>query len=166
MKWYQDPMTLATVVVAVAAVLNLLASFLMWKATANSARTARDIFEATYRPRVGIVGVQTSLDPHGEKVKLNVTLKNYGSLPAAHLKLLCLVETTEADLVWGGQPIMPQETAALTCKLGGSESYRHFTRGDVLVFKLEYMGSGRTYTSAQAMRFQDNQLKPCVGVTT
>ncbi len=47
MKWYQDPVTLATLVIAISTVVSVVVSYYAWKATKISARATAKSAEIT-----------------------------------------------------------------------------------------------------------------------
>lgn len=83
--WWKDPLiitTIATAVIAVATVVNLLVAIFMWRVTRESTRITRSIFEAANRPYVGIPNVNVQKDDAAKKLDFTVRIKNFGSVPA------------------------------------------------------------------------------------
>src|SRR5260370_21032309 len=99
MHWYCDPMTLATVVIAGAAIVNLLVSFMLWRATANATDITKKIFEASHRPYIGIPQVDTNFDPINHPLQFVCVTKNFGSIPAHD------VEVLETQVIRNGEPV-------------------------------------------------------------
>lgn len=160
MKWYHDPITVATIVIAFATVANVFSSFFMWWATQRNVAVTRDIFEAGYRPQVGIVGVQTSLDTHNKRVQFIVTLKNYGNLPATSHSLTCWGDQVGNYWVGGKQLLMPQESTMLTVQSQKIEKYEEMIKGGGVGFNIKYWAGRREYQFTQSMEFRDGQLIP------
>jgi hypothetical protein len=90
MKWYQDPITVATIVIATSSVVSVAVAYFAWRATklsaqatAKYAKITQLMFEEAYKPRVAIIKVQPSVNPEGKNAKLTVILKNYGRANAS-----------------------------------------------------------------------------------
>lgn len=164
MKWYQDPITVATIVIAISTVVSVVVSYYAWKATKLSARAAAEsaeitklMFEEAYRPRVAIIGVQSSLDPQGKKAKLTVALKNYGTLPARHIELLYAC-SAEENSDHGLQSLMPQEITSRVITLQGAD-FDWLMDGKTLKLESVYFGAGgQKYRYDQHMAYRDGVL--------
>jgi hypothetical protein len=85
--WYSDPVTLSTVVIAAATVVNLVISAFLWRATANATSITKQVFEAAHRPYLSVrkIDTQTDLDEH--QIVLKIALTNFGSVPANSLEV-------------------------------------------------------------------------------
>ncbi len=83
--WWKDPLiitTIATAVIAVATIVNLLVAIFMWRVTKESTGVTKSIFEAANRPYVGIPRVKVEKDDAAKKLNFAVEIKNFGSVPA------------------------------------------------------------------------------------
>lgn len=163
MKWYQDPMTLATVIIAGAAVINLSASFLMWRVTRDYARTTRDIFEAAYRPHVSITGISPMNYPQEKKISFTVSLKNFGSIPARNVSLSCGVyndgrsmDKSASVTEWA---LMPQDELTLTILIHDPEFYTFLDEGNYVTFFVTYVGAkNQTHKYVQVAKYKDRKV--------
>ncbi len=80
--WTHDPVTVATVVIAAATVVNLLVSAGLWYATARTATIAEHAFEAANRPYVGVESIIALVDRTKKELNVTAIIKNFGSVPA------------------------------------------------------------------------------------
>jgi hypothetical protein len=89
---WDDPITVATVVVAVFTVVSVIVSAFMWSATREQARISREIFEAAHRPYVGVLELSGSMSI-GARVDgwLSILIKNSGTVPAYQLRAFWLL---------------------------------------------------------------------------
>lgn len=85
--WTHDPVTVATVVIAAATVVNLLVSAGLWYATARTATIAEHAFEAANRPYVGVESLIPGMDQTKRQLNITPILKNFGTVPAEELVL-------------------------------------------------------------------------------
>lgn len=85
--WYEDPITVATIVIAVCTLFYSVFTFLILKATAHSARITSEIFEAAHRPYIGISEMVRKVDHDNDMMQFTFTLTNSGSVPASDLKV-------------------------------------------------------------------------------
>ena len=58
LSWDGRATTISTIIIAGAAVVNLIVAILLWKTTINSTKITRDIFEASHRPYVGVISAK------------------------------------------------------------------------------------------------------------
>jgi hypothetical protein len=83
--WYKDPLTVATIVIAVATVAYFISTMLLWRETRDSVRITRDMFEASHRPYIGLTAISHTISD--EKATFTVRYKNAGSVPARDFKV-------------------------------------------------------------------------------
>jgi len=84
--WWKDPITLATIVIAGAAVLNFFVTRRLWEATKRTAEIARLVFEAGERPHVGISSIGVKNNQKDKILSFSVRLQNFGKIPATQMK--------------------------------------------------------------------------------
>lgn len=96
-KW-RDPIITSTVVIALATILNLFISVLLWQATYNSTKVATDTYKAANRPYVGIAGYDINKDDLNKKLIFNVRFRNVGPVPATEFD-------AELDVKLNGKPL-------------------------------------------------------------
>jgi hypothetical protein len=80
--WTQDPITVATVVIAVATVVNVFVSAGLFVATYLTARTAKQVFEAANRPYLGRDRLRPEVDQAKKELTVTAIVRNFGSAPA------------------------------------------------------------------------------------
>jgi hypothetical protein len=80
-----DPVTLATVVIAIATVVNVIVSWFLWKATHRTANVTQNIFEAAHRPYLMSV-LSADWRVEQQRFNFNTEIRNFGSVPARKLK--------------------------------------------------------------------------------
>lgn len=85
-KWFKDPITVATVVIAFATVINVLVSLYMGKKTNDYTEVTKNIYKASNRPYVGIDAVKFNKDD-GKHLIFLITVKNFGSIPATNVRV-------------------------------------------------------------------------------
>lgn len=76
-RW-KEPMVLSTIAIAIATVVNLSFSFMLWRANNEYTR----YFKTSNRPIVGALGVHQTNDLKGKKFHFEVEVKNVGPVPA------------------------------------------------------------------------------------
>ena len=92
-NWNDEVITKATIVIAAATVLALVANVLLWLTTRRSTNLTRDMFEAGHRPYVGVTGVEmydpdkdeddedeTSEDEDDDPPKMIIFAVEYGNV--------------------------------------------------------------------------------------
>lgn len=77
-----DPVTIATVVIAVATVVNVFVALFQWIAARSSAETAKRIFEAGNRPYVGVKSIFCIKDEAKQCLSIFAVIKNFGTSTA------------------------------------------------------------------------------------
>ena len=85
---WKDPLiiTIATAVIAFAAIVNLLVSVLMWLATNRSAKITEKIFEAAHRPYLGIVREDVVKNDREMTTTIRAVVKNSGGVLARDIR--------------------------------------------------------------------------------
>ena len=100
-----DPVTIATVVIAVATVVNVFVALFQWIAARSSAETAKRIFEAGNRPYVGVESIICVKDEAKQCLSIFAIIKNFGTATAEN-----------CDFSWSlyidGVPIVGREVLA------------------------------------------------------
>jgi hypothetical protein len=145
---WDDPVTVATVVVAIFTVVSVIVSAFMWSETREQARISREIFEAAHRPYIGITELSGAMSIQG-KVHgwVTVLIKNSGSVPAYRLKILwrlsigdiVLPDTKTAERV---MVLLPDDPTRITLDYYFSQDYMEKLNGaplDILV-TIKYKG--------------------------
>jgi hypothetical protein len=77
-----DPIPVATVVMAVATVVNVIVACYQWRAARNSAETTRMIFEAGNRPYVGLESLVCIKNETEQSLSIFAVIKNFGTATA------------------------------------------------------------------------------------
>lgn len=160
---YEDPVQLATVVIAVAAIINLVASFLLWGATRGYAKTTKDIFEAAHRPYLSIAGHTPMCHQDQKKITFTLIVKNSGSTSAGNLALSCKVKVEGQDRVknagveaWA---LMPQESMTFTILIHDPDVYNVLVKDSDVTFLIQYTGAkNQNYKYEQRATYKDRQL--------
>lgn len=88
LPFWKDPITLATIVIAVSTVASVGVSFLLWNVTRGYTQVTRDIFEAAHRPYIALLdlsgdGMQTGNNP--VRLVFGAKYKNSGSVPGNNI---------------------------------------------------------------------------------
>ncbi len=78
---------LATVVIAIATIVNVLIAKKLWEQTKATVEVTRHHFERTDRPYVGVDFVEFARQPPRQKAIITAVVKNFGPLPAHRLAL-------------------------------------------------------------------------------
>ena len=81
-RWFHDHITLSTVVIALATVVNLFVSIGLWVSTKDSVDVARNVFEAANRPYVGLDAFNVKNDREKKNIYFAAEVKNFGTSPA------------------------------------------------------------------------------------
>ena len=105
--WYQDPITVATIIIALTAIGSAVISERLRRVTAeyvqatkemlnatqatmeltkDNLRITRDIYEAAHRPYVGVFEVNHGFQQNNTALLIELKYKNIGSVPAVELK--------------------------------------------------------------------------------
>jgi hypothetical protein len=84
--WYQDPITVSTIIIAVATVINVVGTLLLWLTTKRSTNLTRDMFEAAHRPYVTFLAVKRVINAAVPRVEFRIQYQNVGSVPAYDFK--------------------------------------------------------------------------------
>ena len=84
LPFWKDPITVATIVIAVSTVASLGVSFLLWNVTRGYTQVTRDIFEAAHRPYIALLdlsgdGMQSGNYP--VRLVFGAKYRNSGSVP-------------------------------------------------------------------------------------
>lgn len=126
--WYADPMVTATVVVALATVVNVAATLLLWLTTRRQVNITRDMFEASHRPYVGVIKIQRFDFPEPEEddedvkpleyIVFQIVYKNVGSVPAHSFQPYARVVVDGTML-----PIVEAEEEAFAVLLPGIDQF-------------------------------------------
>ena len=77
-----DPVTIATVIIAVATVVNVFVALFQWMAARSSAETAKRIFEAGNRPYVGVESIVCVKDEAKQYLNIFAIIRNFGTATA------------------------------------------------------------------------------------
>ena len=86
-NWNEDVIAKATVFIAVVTALYFLATVLLWLATRQSVLITKRSFEATYRPFIGVIGVNRVIIEKPPQLRLIVHFRNAGNVPANDVKI-------------------------------------------------------------------------------
>lgn len=81
-SWVHNPITLSTVVIAIATVVNLVVSFGLWLSTKDSVEVATHVFEAANRPYVGLDSFSVRNNREKKNIHFIAEVKNFGTAPA------------------------------------------------------------------------------------
>src|ERR1700730_13680115 len=73
-----DPMTTATIVIAVATVVYSVLTLLLFLTTNKNTSITRQIFEASNRPYLGIPEVNTTIGPNDDALAFECAIRNFG----------------------------------------------------------------------------------------
>src|SRR5205085_6695132 len=84
LMWYQDPVVVSTIVIAIATVVNVVVSYFLWRATYHSMKITQKVFEAANRPYLGTQAVKTIRD---DLLRFSVEIKNVGTAAADKVKV-------------------------------------------------------------------------------
>ncbi|BDV43604.1 hypothetical protein GURASL_25270 [Geotalea uraniireducens] len=84
-KW-NDPITLATIVIAAATVINVGAALWVSIKTSEYTEITKNIYNASNRPYIGIESFEVNKDDN-KHILINVHYKNFGTVPASNVKV-------------------------------------------------------------------------------
>ena len=84
--FHDEAVVISTVVIALAAIINLVVSTLLWRETRSYSKTTRDMFEASHRPYVGVHRIQFTNDESQRKITIRAEIHNKGSVPAQRVE--------------------------------------------------------------------------------
>ena len=91
MPWYKEPITLATIVIAVATVVYAIVTYFLFRKTSQSVEIAQQIFASTNRPYVGVMRIKRAQKVSKEwRFGVSVIVRNVGTVPAYNVK--CEIE--------------------------------------------------------------------------
>lgn len=79
---YPDPVTIATIVIAIATVVNVWVAYCQWRAARKSAEIAMRVFETANRPYVGVDLLGCQKDELSPCLNVQANIKNFGTAPA------------------------------------------------------------------------------------
>jgi len=120
---WKDPVTLATIVIAVATVINLAASFYVSKKTSEYTEVTKNIYKSSNRPYIGIETMDSEAD--GTHMFFNIKFKNYGSVPANDVRITVSPKIDGVTYVGAGNDVydshlnlFPQTTRLIKFKQG------------------------------------------------
>lgn len=144
--WYNDPITIATVVIAVCTIFYSLFTFLLLKATVQNTRITNAIFDAAHRPYIGIPSIEYNRDEEKRFVQFTAMIENSGAVPAGDLQvdiqvLLDSVPLQISTYENNGSYIMPRSTTKYLIKLM-DDKFTKVERAAVLNlrFSIKYKG--------------------------
>ncbi len=92
-----DPIVIATVIIAIATVINLGVAILMWNISARTLKHSQRIFKDTHRPFIGIYDPSITI-ANNNAINPSIRYKNFGSLPARNI-------TLRVDIILNGSTI-------------------------------------------------------------
>src|SRR5712664_4923322 len=117
MRWFHDPLavatSVATIVIALATLASLWISNRMWRVTGKYTEITKNIFEASSRPYIGVTKLSMKAKEAGFNplpvFEFDVTYKNVGSVPALELRRSVTIMVDGEAL----PPITPEEATAV-----------------------------------------------------
>ena len=83
-KYLKDPVTVATIVIAAATVINVAASIYMGKKTYEYTEITKSIYKASNRPYLGLDNIKVK-DDGNKHLIFDIIYKNYGTIPATNV---------------------------------------------------------------------------------
>ncbi len=166
--WTQDPITVATIVIAGATVVNVFVSLFLWRATHNSAEIARQVFEAANRPYLGPENIRPTRDDLSRTLRLVATIKNFGTATAEDALLVWTAYLDGIEATLPGFPdkptaIFPGQSAEKLALFFGP-TYDSIVTGKaelILKIQLRYKGPAHSYAYCEKFRFVP-PLNSCV----
>jgi hypothetical protein len=150
---WQDPVTVATLVIAVSTVVSVLVSYLMWTATWRQAKITQEMFEAANRPYVGVLSVDgmifSGTKGEGMVIQLVFVAKNAGSVPARAISVVWRVWTENREIEQQPhklQPIvlLPDQTEYLRSTFNLGDEYKRIQDKTLLNVSLTIKYKGVT----------------------
>src|SRR5271165_761442 len=156
-----DPITAATVVIAVATVLNVFASLALWISTRSSVGIARQVFEAANRPYLGLDSWTIRNDPSRKTLDFEANIKNFGTAAAEeeitewelHVNEEKVLQT---DYAQNPSTIFPTHSFQLKAGCSGTKYDDLVTGRRVLegFIRLRYKGPGnKDYVHCEKFRY-------------
>jgi len=92
---WKDPITLATIVIAIATVINVGAAIYMGVKTSEYTEITKNIYKASNRPYIGIDSFKINKDDN-KHLLFYVNYKNFGTVPASNVRV-------KYDMLFDGQ---------------------------------------------------------------
>lgn len=143
-----------------------------WAAWAST-RVTRSVFEAAYRPYVGVESVSSSLDNSAGTLTTGPSIKNHGTVPADILTVGWTYRLNGEDLPQSQTEknlpaIFPQKSIKPTAKLADARAVKAAIDGDKLEVLLvtRYKGAGKTvYRNEQVATLQMGSATMQLGST-
>jgi len=102
-----DAMTTFTAILAFASLAQIVTSVMIWKATKTTANIAQVSFDAANRPLLGMSGILVLHHRSGSAMRLQVGIKNFGTLPAEQATVTWELQLNGVDLPSVGVPDSP-----------------------------------------------------------
>lgn len=94
-NWLKDPIPVATVIIMIATVVNVIVAKYQWQAMTNSVSVSKEsveisrkVFEAANRPYVAVEDIEVQRNEDAKNLRIRTTFKNFGSIPAYETILL------------------------------------------------------------------------------
>lgn len=158
--WDTRAITVSTIIIALAAVVNFIVAWLLWRTTVGYTKVTRDIFDASHRPYVGVVMVDYVRHHSPLQVELIGHIKNVGTVPARDVKI-------QHQLIMNGKAqspsgldtnfgvIFPGVEVQWRCCTSNDEEYKECLTANLEVrMTIDYAGlAGQSYRyEYQAMR--------------
>lgn len=147
MRWYQDPIIVATLVIAFASVTSLLIAALTWLTSFRYTKITRQIFEASYRPYIAVVESKVENDQESRQFRATFNIKNVGSVPAYDFRGTIKFETPEGVIdipayAEARAVIPPQTSYPLVAVIRNPRDYERLNSAAILdvVVSAEYKG--------------------------
>jgi hypothetical protein len=144
-SWWEEPITLATVVIAVATMFNVAVSICIGYFTFDYTRTTKNIYKASNRPYLGVI--QNDIKHDGKKSYIISTLKNVGNVPATieSISHSVLLDTSQmkprfTDSQEKRSNLLPQQTMILVHEINLKAPITESTRMLEIEFTIKYKG--------------------------
>ena len=156
-SFFSDPITTATTVIAVATVINLIISSLLWRATKRTADVTKNIFDAANRPFLFPV-LDAVWDRERRRFNFIIEIRNFGAVPASNIrgKIRATLEDEEVrvwdDLAPASLLLLPQQPIAFPSYIDGDNFTALWERDEELRLSVEfqYKGAGdQIYTYSE-----------------
>jgi len=77
----------STVIIAIATVVNVIVAYLMWQITSSNVEITEKFLTLENRPFIGTQKIFPEIDKKNKIFTHNIVFKNFGSIPAKHVKL-------------------------------------------------------------------------------
>jgi hypothetical protein len=174
LSWDGSATTISTVIIAGAAVVNLVVAILLWKATAGSTKITRDIFEASHRPYVGVVSARYLHTESSQKIEILLKIKNTGTIPAVGVTSRFELLANHIQVAVTGPEtkplvIFPGTTRTFGCKITDAKEYKDTVKALLdLEMSIDYSGlEGKQYHhQSKWMRHPDHDRFALTGATS